>query len=221
MIKTIVWDWNGTLLNDVECCFSILQKLMAERDLNPIETLEEYKEVFRFPVKEMYQELGFDLETEDFSNLSQEYMNHYRSNYPLCTLHQQVKDILLYCQESGIKNVLLSASMQSILEEQANFYKCIHYFDDCLGIDNIEASSKKELAQKWIKRYPMDAAEILWVGDSTHDFECAKSCGIPCVLISHGHQSEGKLREVTDCVISQLDEIKEMIETKRSCNFEI
>ena len=47
----IIWDWNGTLLNDVKLCADIMNNLLKTRSL-PTITLEKYREIFTFPVKD-------------------------------------------------------------------------------------------------------------------------------------------------------------------------
>ena len=66
-IETIIWDWNGTLLNDLRLCVKTINSLLEKRSL-PVLTTSSYKEVFSFPVKDYYEKVGFDFSKEDFRN---------------------------------------------------------------------------------------------------------------------------------------------------------
>ena len=67
--KSIIWDWNGTLLNDAELAlFSI--NVMLKKRLLPTLSLPEYKQVFNFPVKDYYLRIGFDFEKESCTNMN-------------------------------------------------------------------------------------------------------------------------------------------------------
>ena len=72
-IQTIVWDWNGTLLDDVELCRHTINRLLVKRGLKRLD-LEQYRRVFQFPIIEYYRKAGFDLEAEPFEVLAHEYM---------------------------------------------------------------------------------------------------------------------------------------------------
>jgi phosphoglycolate phosphatase len=56
---TIIWDWNGTLLNDVKECLQIINKSLHKRNL-PALNLPRYLEKFQFPVKKYYEAIGFN-----------------------------------------------------------------------------------------------------------------------------------------------------------------
>ena len=58
-IAGIIWDWNGTLLNDMELCVHTINEMLQKRNLHEL-SVDEYKEVFSFPVKDYYQKIGFD-----------------------------------------------------------------------------------------------------------------------------------------------------------------
>ena len=55
--KHIIWDWNGTLVDDTWLCVEIINKLLKKRNLKLV-TIDDYKEKFMFPVREYYIELG-------------------------------------------------------------------------------------------------------------------------------------------------------------------
>lgn len=212
MIKLVVWDWNGTLLNDLDVCFDILKKSMRKWDLNPIENKEMYKSVFRFPVVEMYKDLGFDCSGDKFSSIADHFMENYLEDYKKSSLHPDAYEVLGNLQKKGIQNVLLSASKKEILDEQTEYFECQKYFEKRLGIEDIYARSKKELALKWIETCDIDPSEILWIGDSTHDYECANACGVHCVLVQHGHQDYIQLSQTDARIFSNLKEIEKLLE---------
>ena len=51
--KHIIWDWNGTLLDDRWLCIEAINKTLTKRNMNTI-TDNEYVELFCFPVKDYY-----------------------------------------------------------------------------------------------------------------------------------------------------------------------
>ncbi len=57
-MRSIIWDWNGTLLNDLDLCISAINVLLGKREL-PLLNRQTYKAVFSFPVKDYYKAVGF------------------------------------------------------------------------------------------------------------------------------------------------------------------
>ena len=57
--ETILWDLNGTLLNDLHVAVSIINRMLKQRDLKQL-SIEQYLEVFTFPVSDYYEQIGFD-----------------------------------------------------------------------------------------------------------------------------------------------------------------
>ena len=62
---SIIWDWNGTLVDDAPVFINIMNFFLSQRNL-PLITLEDYRRSFVFPVKNYYKNLGFDFSKESF-----------------------------------------------------------------------------------------------------------------------------------------------------------
>lgn len=54
MGRSIIWDWNGTLLDDVQYTYSIVNEMLVKRG-KPALSYEQYKNVFSFPIREYYK----------------------------------------------------------------------------------------------------------------------------------------------------------------------
>lgn len=79
---------NGTLLNDVDLCFSVINGLLVSHDLKPLDTLSQYREVFTFPIEDYYKRVGFDFDKIPFSMLAHEYMEVIKKKAMLVTYIQ-------------------------------------------------------------------------------------------------------------------------------------
>ena len=53
---TIIWDWNGTLLNDVDMCINCMNQLLQPRNIALLDH-KKYQEVFTFPVQDYYEKM--------------------------------------------------------------------------------------------------------------------------------------------------------------------
>src|SRR5262245_43055202 len=53
-IDHVIWDWNGTLLNDVTHAIDTINFLLEPRGL-PLMSIERYREIFGFPIRRYYE----------------------------------------------------------------------------------------------------------------------------------------------------------------------
>ena len=205
-MQSVIWDWNGTLLNDLDLCIASINRLLEKRNL-PVLTNHQYKEVFSFPVKDYYAAIGFDFSKEDFSVPAHEFIDLYNAGVPNCSLQPNAKAVLDHIKNKGFKQFVLSAMQHKMLEETLKHQKIYAYFDGVVGLDHHYATSKIERGEELIKKFNIDKEKATMIGDTIHDFEVAELLGIHCVLIANGHQSEDRLKSTGARVIQSLNDL--------------
>jgi phosphoglycolate phosphatase len=209
-IRVVIWDWNGTLLNDVEYCLNILNNLLIINQLKPL-TLEQYRNIFTFPVRDYYQKAGFDFSKKSFEELGKIFMNFYEINKYSLSLFNGVIEVLKYFESIKIEQYLLSAYKQDKLEDFVEFFNIKKYFKKIKGHDNIYATGKTHLGIELRKEINYSREEIVLIGDSLHDYEVAELIDAEAILISNGHQSAEKLRLNSNFVIDDIIKLKDLI----------
>ena len=91
----IVWDFNGTLLDDIMAGIDAVNVMLAQRGLATIESVDAYRELFCFPIIKYYAKLGFDFDKEDYySVLAPEWVAMYLENYKHSELTPNSKQTL-------------------------------------------------------------------------------------------------------------------------------
>jgi len=205
-IGGIIWDWNGTLLNDIELCVLTINELLERRNL-PLLSVNDYKEVFSFPVKNYYQKIGFDFKIEPFEIPALEFINRYNEQVQECNLHEDAYKVLSYFQSVGISQFMLSAMKQDVLEDCLKSQQIGHFFEHVSGLDNHYADSKMENGKRLISGLNLNVAELVLIGDTVHDFEVATELGCQCILVANGHQSREILQTTGVLVIDQLGKL--------------
>ena len=208
--KLIIWDWNGTILDDMEVCRGIANRMLSERGLKPFANAAEYKAVFGFPIKDYYRQCGYTYETESYETVADEFVLLYKERFPLCRLHARAVETLLGFKAAGIRQVLLSATKESQLKEQvAVFPELKDCFDSVLGTADHYAFSKAELAARFIGSCRLQPSEALFIGDTDHDYAVSHAVGAPCILFTGGHQSRARLEKTgAVAVVDSLTELK-------------
>jgi phosphoglycolate phosphatase len=208
--KHIIWDWNGTLFDDAWLCVDIMNGLLSRRQL-PALTLTTYEIVFDFPVVDYYQKLGFDFAVDSFEQLSDEFIGAYHHRTPECGLRPGTRETLAYVQQCGLTQSILSAMMQDSLRDYVRHFELGDFFTDVIGLSNHHAAGKLDVGKAWIADQDLNPAEILFIGDTTHDYEVAAALGVTCVYIHSGHHSRERLSACGVPILDSLDDLRTII----------
>ena len=67
------------------------------------------------------------------------------------------------------------------------------------------------VARRWLADENLSGAEVLFVGDSEHDFEIAEAVGARCVLFSGGHHARVHLESLGAPVIDDLRDVPAVV----------
>lgn len=201
-MKRIIWDWNGTLFNDVQLSFNVINRLLERYSLPVLKHLKDYRNVFGFPIENYYRKVGFDLDTLDFSILAKEYMEDYQPKSKDCTLYADAIQALELARDEGYSQCILSASETKNLMEQIKRENILHFFDGIYSTESIEAPSKLDQAISIKKTYPQDT--LIVIGDSSHDYQLAQEIQAHCILVNNGHQDISMYPNVCDSLIESV-----------------
>lgn len=209
--KHIIWDWNGTLLNDTWLCVEVLNGLLGRRGRGPI-TEEDYRQNFAFPVIQFYNFLGFDTDADSFDQVSREFIGDYEARWlDECRLHADTPDVLAAISGGGASHSVLSAAKQEALETGIRHFGIDRHFEGLCGTDNIYAHGKVDRGRYWIRQLGWDPSEIVLIGDTLHDLEVAGAIGADCILLTHGHHTPERLAATGHPIAHSLRELIEMV----------
>ncbi|MBI5691369.1 MAG: HAD family hydrolase [Verrucomicrobia bacterium] len=201
--RHVVWDWNGTLLDDVDYSIACMNGLLARRGL-PLLDRARYHALFDFPVRDYYYRLGFDPARDPFERLSVEFISAYDTHRWDCRLHEDAIEVLAAVSRTGATQSILSAYRQETLHEIVGHFGLTPRFIRLIGLDNIFAHSKAELGRAWLAELGLPPAEVLLIGDTLHDLDVARHMGVDCVLVAAGHHPHARLRARHDRVVDTL-----------------
>ena len=204
----IIWDWNGTLLNDIGASLASVNDMLAMRGKPPID-IDYYRDCIGVPIVKFYEKV-FDLENEDYSVIIKQYNNGYLFHLNSCGLTDGAVEVLDYFAEKGIKQAIVSSSNNEQLQINVKKYGIFDRFDAVLGAADYYAGSKIERAAEYLKK--SDECRILVVGDLEHDAEMAAELGADCVLLTSGHENRERLYAAKAQVISDLHELISIVE---------
>ena len=102
----ILWDFNGTIINDVETGIISLNTLLARRNMPTIDSIEQYHSVFTFPITKYYENVGFDFSVEPYDKLAIEWVKENEINIRKARLCDGAKEALEFFKNKGVCFIL-------------------------------------------------------------------------------------------------------------------
>ncbi len=202
----VVWDWNGTLLDDAWLCRDIMNEQLVSRGL-PALSMERYGAIFGFPVKTYYERAGFDFSSEPFEIPAREFIAVYEARRHEAALRDGGVGMLKRLHDAGMRQHLLSAYSHDSLSTIVAAHGLTGFFTTLVGIPDVFAASKLQRGLELAEAIAAPGHSALLIGDTDHDCEVAAEMGIDCVLVSAGHQSPERLRACGVPVLQSLEEL--------------
>lgn len=201
----VVWDFNGTLLDDLDVAIAAVSDMLARRNM-PAMTRQRYYESMEMPIIRYYEKI-FDLKQDPFEVLSREFVEGYEKHFSLARLADGAGEAVAHFARLGARQVIISSFEQGRLRAMARELGIAGCFDGILGADNIRSESKVERATRWLEDSGAAGGSILVVGDLVHDWEMARALGADCVLLDCGHQAREDLLRCGCPVIHSLRQL--------------
>ncbi|MDZ8118197.1 HAD family hydrolase [Pontiella agarivorans] len=208
--KHIIWDWNGTLWDDTQLCAEINNHMLERRNL-PLIDVGVYRDELVFPVDQYYCKLGFDYAKDPYHKLAEEFIAEYTARRFECPLHTGARELIATFQSLEISQAVLSAYQHDTLLEALGHFQLLEFFDDVIGLNDIYAAGKVENGKQYIRRLETDPVDVLFIGDTLHDFEVAEAMGVNCLLLACGHNSRPRLETAGVPVFDDLAGIRNYV----------
>ena len=199
LLKSVIWDFNGTILDDLEWATESMNELLRKRSLPTVNSAT-HRRIFGFPVSEYYRHLGFDLVREKHCDISDEFHKVYQSGIGRCSLNPGIPEALEYLGESGIDQFVLSAAAEEMLVSWVHMLGVEEYFKGVYGLSDRLAASKEQRCRDLIEDFRLDPSAALFIGDTDHDIEVAKAVGCRPLGVLQGHQDRFRFTR-TDCEV--------------------
>ncbi len=129
----VLWDWNGTLLDDVALCVDALNRLLRIYHYPQQYSLAQYREIFGFPIEDYYIRAGFDFSKNSYKELADDYMQDYLARAGACPLAESAVPALSLLKGAGVQQVILSASNFRFGNSRSRSAECAPTLTACWG----------------------------------------------------------------------------------------
>jgi phosphoglycolate phosphatase len=207
--ESVVWDWNGTLLDDVALALGIVNNILRDHNLDSL-TRERYQQIFDFPVQLYYERAGIDFSETSFEAVSDRFCGEFERRFGTARLFSDVTSSLAAVQGLGARQFLLSSTEHTSLVRMVSGLGISGSFHDIRGMPDGFARGKTEIGEKLLRAHSIDPNRAIMVGDTRHDWEVAEALGMDCVLLSTGHHSFERLASVGPPVLESVGHVPDI-----------
>ena len=212
MLKNIIFDFNGTLIDDSYLCFEIENDIFKSLGTNINLTFEEYKDLFVHPVSDYYKRLGLENKNDIYHKINEKFFDEYEKRQKSeVHLFPGVIETLKTLKDKDYNLFILSATEINLLEKQLESLGILSYFDELIASNKKDAKGKDEYGKEFAIRRNLNCDNALMIGDTLHDFDVSKVLGVNVLLYDQGHNSKKVLEETGAKVVSSYKEILNFI----------
>ncbi|MEV0849604.1 HAD hydrolase-like protein [Streptomyces sp. NPDC049954] len=209
----LVWDWNGTLFQDMDAVLAATNAAFAELRMPGLRalTIERYRELYRVPVPAFYETLlGRAPTAAEWERMDGAFQRHYAEARLGCGLAEQARTVLGAWHEAGHGQSLLSMYGHEELVPLVREFGIESYFLRVQGRTGPSGGGKAAHLVRHLARLPeVDPARTVVVGDAVDDAVAALAAGARAVLYTGGSHSRASLETVGVPVVDSLQEAVE------------
>lgn len=206
MIRNIIFDWSGVIVDDLVAVHKTTMLLFKEMGAGEI-SLEEFKKEWEQPYMLFYEKYNVPIDLEKESILFKLFYKSVSLEDPSkpCS---SVKDTLERFKKSGLNMIVLSSSLTESIMNEIERFGLQSIFNEING----GVHDKAEVIQEMIERNNFNPRETIFIGDTTHEVEAGKKAGTLTGAVTWGYQNEDKLRSSSpDFIIHDLNELESVI----------
>jgi phosphoglycolate phosphatase len=195
MLKNLIFDWSGTLADDLRPVWRATNAIFQEYGRDPL-TLEQFRHHFRLPFSGFYAELLPEATSEGLEALYERFFAGLQDDVDLLP---GARELLLWCRETGRRTFLLSTIKATHFVEQSNRLGVADLFEH----PYVEIHDKREKIRHLLQEHGLDPAETAFLGDMVHDIETARHGGVTSIALLTGFDPVEKLLPASPDIIAR------------------
>ena len=205
MIRNIIFDWSGTLVDDLPAVLAATNFVLAHCGAEAM-SLEKFRAEFCLPFKSFYERFTPGVPLAD---LERSFHSHFRHAQEEVRALPHALEFLVFCRKHAVRTFVLSTVHPDYFEAQAAGTGFGQYIErPYLGIWDKRAKIVELLAENQLA-----ASETLFIGDMQHDIETAKHGGVHSCAVLTGYNGLEQLRaSEPDLIVEHLGELRDVLE---------
>lgn len=205
MIRNVIFDWSGTLVDDLPAVWQASNHVLREAGVKEM-TLEEFRSEFSLPFTRFYNR---HVPHVSLAQLETWFHAAFRGVQDSVVPLPHARAFLEFCRARGLRTFLLSTVHPDHFAVQARTSGFAEFLDHpYLGIWD-----KREKIHDILRSHSLLPGETVFIGDMQHDIETARHGGVHSCAVLTGYNRVEQLREAgPDLIVEHLGEFRELLE---------
>ena len=204
MIRNIIFDWSGTLVDDLRAVWTSTN-FTIEKSGFPTISMDQFRAEFSLPYDSFYERVAPGV---SMGLLEKWYMESYRAEQMKIRPLPYAYEFFDYCKARKLKTLLLSTIHPDHYKVQSEVIRLD--FD----IEYVRVMDKRRKILDILEENQLSAEETIFIGDMQHDVETAKLGGIGSCAVLTGYNKRDQLEEVMpDFIAENLEHLKTVLDT--------
>lgn len=209
-MKHIIWDFNGTLLNDTQLSLDVDNNVFEKLGI-PAITLDDYRNNMTMPVRDFYSAVGVDYSVHSYETIARLWLDEFNQKAIGVGLVSGALDAIRFFHSQGRSQSVLSASYEPSLRKQCEALGLTPYMTDISGLEDESASKKTEIGRRQLRELGLEGRNVVLIGDMLTDAHLAEDLGADCILVSWGHNDLKRLLSSGLPVARDFGELEEIL----------
>jgi len=206
MIHNIIFDWSGTLVDDLPAVWQATNYVLAQAE-RPEMSLEQFRAEFCLPFTIFYERHTPHVPLAQLENWFHSRFRQVQDS--VCAL-PHAREFLEFCRAAGLRTFLLSTVHRDHFAVQA----ASTGFGPFLDKPYLNVWDKREKIHEILEENGLAPEETLFVGDMQHDIETARHGGIHSCAVLTGYNRLEQLRASRpDLIVEHLGELLALLES--------
>lgn len=205
MIRNVIFDWSGTLVDDLPAVWTSTNEVLRKFAL-PELTLDQFRFHFRLPFESFYQDFAGRV---PLLELEACFHGFFRERQHSVVELPHAREFLEFCRRRGLRTFVLS----TVPGEYYHAQSAGNGFAALIDHPHPGARDKRLEIGRLLTEHGLRADETLFVGDMQHDIETARHGGVHSCAVLTGYNGLDQLRaSEPDLIVEHLGELQGLLE---------
>ncbi len=190
--KHIVFDIDGTLIDSITADLTSLQETILSVINKKIE-IDNLTFAFGIPGEVALKRLGI----EEAYEVNKIWANNFKQHAHTITVFKGIEFVLQELQKQGCKLGIITSRSRTEYTDDFLRFQLTDYFETVICVeDSALPKPAPDPMLEYLKRTGANASDVLYIGDSIYDFQCASNAGVEfglalwgCTSVKHIYAS--------------------------------
>lgn len=209
MFKNLIFDWSGTLVDDMGPVIEATNVVLEKYGIAPYDR-EGFRRSFRLPYHEFYEEL---LPGIELAELEAHFRPAFDGATSLVTVLPHAREKLEWAKQRGMRMFVLTSMDPTAFARQLTEFGMQDFFEETYA----GVLDKRELIGQILETHALHKDETAFIGDMTHDIETARHGGISSIAVLTGYHHAEVLAAVRpDITVPDLGVLVKLLDRKKA-----